>query len=276
LIFALERGWTLRDVIANAIFATGPLHVARMSGVYWTLYIGVFFYATVPFVFFAGRRAIQFSPYIAVGLFGTAWALGIRSGVAPHYLAYCYLGLQFGAWQRGAISGALLLTSLAPVTAAASVLPFISPFPDIVSPFFGLAPLVCAILLYAAIRVPFRARAVEFFGHISYSLYLLHATVISEVGGFLISNGYSSWTAAATCVGGACVLSAIAFVLIERPAIAAGRRFIKLLPPVMTSKTHRRETVDHSPMAKSTYVSAGANAGVPRHSGINLFRKKKG
>jgi peptidoglycan/LPS O-acetylase OafA/YrhL len=91
LIFALERGWTLRDVIANAIFATGPLHVARMSGVYWTLYIEVFFYATVPFVFFAGRRAIQFSPYIAIGLFGTAWALGIRSGVAPHYLAYCIL-----------------------------------------------------------------------------------------------------------------------------------------------------------------------------------------
>jgi peptidoglycan/LPS O-acetylase OafA/YrhL len=39
LIFATERGWTLRDIIANAIFATGPMHVARMSGVYWTLYI---------------------------------------------------------------------------------------------------------------------------------------------------------------------------------------------------------------------------------------------
>jgi hypothetical protein len=72
------------------------------------------------------------------------------------------------------------------------------------------------------------------------------------------------------------VLSATAFVLIERPAIAAGRRFIKLLSPVMTSKTHQRETVDHSPMAKSTYVRAGANVGAPRHSGINLFRKRKG
>lgn len=124
LIVALEGGWTLREVIANAFFATGPMHVARMSGVYWTLYIEMLFYATVPLVFLAGRRAIQFSPYVAIGLFGTLWAFGVRSGVAPHYLAYCYLGLQFGAWQRQVISGVLLLISLATVTAAASVLPF--------------------------------------------------------------------------------------------------------------------------------------------------------
>ncbi|MGC1355421.1 MAG: hypothetical protein WA851_06455, partial [Xanthobacteraceae bacterium] len=135
-----------------------------------------------------------------------------------------YLGLQFGAWERQVMSGVLLLISLATVPAAASVLPFISPFPDI----FGLAPLVCAILLYAAIRVLFQARAIEFFRHISSSLYLLHAIVISEVGAFLISDGYSSWTAAAACVGVACVLSAITLVVIERPAIAAGRRLVKL------------------------------------------------
>jgi hypothetical protein len=34
---------TLRDIIAIAIFATGPMHVARMSGVYWTLYIEMLF-----------------------------------------------------------------------------------------------------------------------------------------------------------------------------------------------------------------------------------------
>ena len=252
LIVALEGGWTLRDVIANAFFATGPMHVARMSGVYWTLYIEMLFYATIPLVFLAGRRAIQFSPYVAIGLFGTLWAFGVRSGVAPHYLAYCYLGLQFGAWQRQVISGVLLLISLATVTAAASVLPFISPFPDIVSPFFGLAPLVCAILLYAAIRVLFRARAIEFFGHISYSLYLLHAIVISDVGAFLISNGYSSWTAAVTCVGVACVLSAITLVVIERPAIAAGRRLVKLFSHAKVGAPASGKVVELPPATKNT------------------------
>ena len=233
-------------------FATGPMHVARMSGVYWTLYIEMLFYATIPLVFLAGRRAIQFSPYVAIGLFGTLWAFGVRSGVAPHYLAYCYLGLQFGAWQRQVTSGVLLLISLATVTAAASVLPFISPFPDIVSPFFGLAPLVCAILFYAAIRVPFRARAIEFFGHISYSLYLLHAIVISEVGAFLISNGYSSWTAAVTCVGVACVLSAITLVVIERPAIAAGRRLVKLFSRGKVGAPASGKVVELPPATKNT------------------------
>ena len=78
LIVALEGGWTLRDVIANAFFATGPMHVARMSGVYWTLYIEMLFYATFPLVFLAGRRAFQFSPYVAIGLFGTLWACTVR------------------------------------------------------------------------------------------------------------------------------------------------------------------------------------------------------
>ncbi len=203
-------------------------------------------------LFLAGRRAIQFGPFVAIGLFGTLWAFGVRSGVAPHYLAYCYLGLQFGAWQRQVISGVLLLISLATVTAAASVLPFISPFPDIVSPFFGLAPLVCAILLYAAIRVLFQARAIEFFRHISSSLYLLHAIVISEVGAFLISDGYSSWTAAAACVGVACVLSAITLVVIERPAIAAGRRLVKLFSRAKVGAPASGKVVDLPPATKNT------------------------
>jgi peptidoglycan/LPS O-acetylase OafA/YrhL len=228
LIFATERGWTLRDVMANAIFATGPLNVIRMSGVYWTLYIEVLFYATVPLVFLAGRRAIQFGPYVAIGLFGTLWAFGVRTGVAPHYLAYCYLGLQFGAWQRKVISSGVLVSSVATVTAAASILPFVSPFPDIVSQFLGLAPPVCAVLLYVAIRVAVRARLIEFFGHISYSLYLLHIIVISEIGNLLISDGYSRWMVAAACIGISTVFSTITFVLIERPAIGVGRQIIKL------------------------------------------------
>jgi len=247
LIFVTERGWTLRDVMANAIFATGPMHVTRMSGVYWTLYIEMLFYATVPLVFFAGRRAIRFSPYVAIGLFGTLWAFGVRSGVAPHYLAYCYLGLQFGAWRRKAIGRGVLLGSLITVTAAAGILPFISPFPDIISPFLGLAPAVCAILLYEAIRLPIRARPIELFGRISYSLYLLHAIFLSQVGGLLIADGYSSWLVAAACVAVATIFSLITFVLIERPAIAVGRWIIKLFSRAIVDETASARIIDLPP-----------------------------
>jgi peptidoglycan/LPS O-acetylase OafA/YrhL len=227
LIFATEHGWTLRDIASNAIFVTGPMHVVRMSGVFWTLYIEVLFYATVPLLFFAGRPSILMSSYIAIGLSGALWTVGIRSGVASHYLAYCYLGLQFGAWRRKVIAGGAVLCSLTVVTVAASVLPIVSPFTDIVSPFFGLAPPICAVLLYYALRFSFRARPVEFFGHISYSLYLLHSIVFSWLVIVLARAGYASWIAAGIIIGLSVALSTITLFMVERPGIAVAKQIVR-------------------------------------------------
>jgi peptidoglycan/LPS O-acetylase OafA/YrhL len=227
LIFATEHGWTLRDIVSNAIFATGPMHVVRMSGVFWTLYIEVLFYATVPLLFFVGRRSILMSSYVAIGLSGALWAVGIRSAVASHYLAYCYLGLQFGAWRRKMITGGAVLCSLTIVTVAASVLPIVSPFPDIVSPFFGLASPICAILLYHALRFSFRSRPVEFFGHISYSLYLLHSIVFSWFGIVFIRTGHASWIATGIIIGVAIALSTITLCVVERPGIAVAKQIVR-------------------------------------------------
>ncbi|HUZ32779.1 MAG TPA: acyltransferase [Xanthobacteraceae bacterium] len=227
IIFATDRRWTLRDVVSNAFFATGPMHVTRMSGVYWTLYIEVLFYLTVPLVFFLGRRAIVFSPYVVLGLFGTLWLLGVRQSIAPHYLVYCYLGLQFGAWRRKIIGGRLLLTSVMAVVVVTTVLPLVSPFPEIVSPFLGAAPLVCAILLFVALRFPFRARPIEFMGDISYSLYLLHPIVYSQVGTIFLSYQHGGWIAAVASIGFSVALSAVTLVFIERPTITVGKGLIK-------------------------------------------------
>ncbi len=227
LICATERGWTLRDVISNAIFLTGPMNVTRMSGVYWTLYIEVLFYLTVPLVFFLGRRAIIFSPCAVLALLGPFWLLGVRHSIAPHYLAYCYLGLQFGAWSRKVITGGVLLASVITVVVVPGSLALISPFPDIVSPFLGAAPVICALLLYAAIRFPFRAKTIEFLGDISYSVYLLHPTVYSQVGTIFLSYRHGSSLAALVSIGVSFAFSMIAFVFVERPAIAMGKRLIK-------------------------------------------------
>jgi len=227
IIFATEPGWALRDVVSNAIFATGPMHVVRMSGVYWTLYIEVLFYATVPLLFFLGRRAILLSSYFVIGLFGALWLFHIRSSVAPHYLAYCYLGLQFGGWQRKAIGRGELFASVFTVALVSSILPILSPFPSIASPFLGAAPVASAILLYSAVRLRFRAKPIELLGDISYSVYLMHAIVSIQVGNRLLSYGYASWIAAVANVGFSLALSVITFVLVERPSIAVGRRIVK-------------------------------------------------
>jgi len=226
LIAVTAGGWSRRDVLSNAFFLTGPMHVTRMSGIYWTLYIEVLFYATVPLLLFIGRRAVLASPYITTALFGTLWLAGYRVAVAPHYLIYCCLGLCFGAWYRKILSGRELSAAVATVVVFVGILPLVVPFPDIVSPLQGTAPLVCAVLLYAALRFPFRLPLLAFFGWISYSLYLLHAIVYVEVTPRLFAQGYPDWIVSIVATGLSIVISLGTFTFFETPTIDLGKRII--------------------------------------------------
>jgi peptidoglycan/LPS O-acetylase OafA/YrhL len=227
VVLVTESGWTLRDVAANALFITGPAHVARMNGVYWTLYIEVLFYALVPLIIFIGRRAILSGPCLVTTLFGGLWVLHVRAGVAPHYLAYCLTGLQFGAWQRDVISGKALALSFGIVVIATGILPIVAPFPDIVSPLLGLAPLVCGLLLWLALVAPFRSKPVAFFGNISYSLYLVHAVIGFRIANTMLSYGFAGWIAALAGVAVSILLSVVTLAVVERPMIGLGKRIIR-------------------------------------------------
>ena len=219
LIFFTEKTWTLADVVTNATFTAPLLGHSRMSGIYWTLYIEVLFYSLVPLIFlFSNRSVAALTPYLVIGAYAAALAWHLHPGPAAFFLVYCFLGLQFSQWARGLVHESTLIATIATVVAASSILP-------VLSPWLGLAPLICASLLFCSIRYPLHQRILEFFGYVSYSWYLLHPIIGSPVMEFL--NGWNPWLVAAAADVASLAAATVTFALVERPIIAAGKRLIR-------------------------------------------------
>jgi peptidoglycan/LPS O-acetylase OafA/YrhL len=220
LIFFLDAGWTLSDAIANASFTTQVMHVTRMSGVYWTLYIEMMFYALFPILWLLGLRVSYWSPLALLIVYSAAWLAGLPFSNAPYYLVYCLMGMQFGLWHRSKMSGTALAVSMIAVIIGSSLLP-------IVSPFLGLAPLVCGLFLYAVLRYPIRCGLLEIFGDVSYSWYLLHTIVGYRAMNLAVSVGWDTWLAAIVGIAASFALSIATFLAIERPTINLGKNLIR-------------------------------------------------
>jgi peptidoglycan/LPS O-acetylase OafA/YrhL len=219
LIFCWQSQWSVRDALANATFLTMPLHVTRMSGVYWTLYVEVMFYALVPLLWVAGARVSVASVYLLLAVYSIAWVAGVSITDAPFYVIYCLLGMQFGMRRRKIIGTTTLSLSVVAVAIGSSWLP-------IVSPYLGLAPLICSALVLIALEYPLRQHTLEWVGDVSYSLYLLHPIVGYWILYSLNSAGGSPWLSSIAGIAASFALSAVTFAMIERPIIDAGRRLI--------------------------------------------------
>jgi peptidoglycan/LPS O-acetylase OafA/YrhL len=222
VIFFSEGVWSAKDVIANATFTAPIFGVTRMSGVYWTLYIEVLFYALVPLLFLLGPRMIVAAPCALLAVYALAKIAQAPLSAAPFFLAFCLLGMQFGLWHRRKIDGYVVLLSTAIIICAASTLPDFSPW-------LGLAPAICAPLLYVAITLNPRQRALEICGHVSYSWYLLHAIVAHAVINVLIVYGWNLWLASLPGVTVAFGCAACTYRIVEQPAISAGKVLIRKL-----------------------------------------------
>jgi peptidoglycan/LPS O-acetylase OafA/YrhL len=217
-IFLFDPGWTIFNVITNAFFVAPAAHAPRMSGVYWTLYIEVLFYALVPLLWYSGRRAIVLAPYFLIAVYAICWLAGVTISAAPFYVVYCLAGMQLGAWKRNTVSGITMFVTLVTIVVASSVLP-------IVAPWLGLVPLVCASLLWIALQYRVRFALLEVFGNVSYSWYLLHPIVGYWVMAALQSLGI--WQSATFGVIVSFLASALTFALIEAPLIEAGRVLVR-------------------------------------------------
>lgn len=222
VIFFAEGVWSAKDVIANATFTAPIFGVTRMSGIYWTLYIEVLFYALVPLLFFLGPRIIVAAPYGLLAVYALAKNVHLPLSAAPFFFAFCLLGMQFGLWHRQKIDGRVVLLSTLIIVCGASALPDFSPW-------LGLAPAICAPLLYAAIKLNPRQRVLEIFGHVSYSWYLLHAIVAHAVIDALIPRGWNLWPASLLGVTAAFGCAAVTYRIVEQPAINAGKILIRRL-----------------------------------------------
>jgi peptidoglycan/LPS O-acetylase OafA/YrhL len=218
-ILVSQAGWSVKDVLANATFTAPIFGIARMSGVYWTLYIEVLFYALVPTLFFLGPRIVILSPFAIAGVYLLAKVAHVSLSPAPFFLVFCLLGMQFGLWRRQQSGGDVLLLSIVTATAAASSVANFSPW-------LGLAPAICAPMLYAATRFNLRQRILQIFGYVSYSWYLLHAIIAHAVIDAAISHGLNIWPASLLGVAVAFIAAVATYLLVEKPFVGAGRALI--------------------------------------------------
>ena len=216
VVFVSSTAWTLRDVAVNATFTAPVLHLERMLGVYWTLYIEVLFYALVPFVRYAGERAIVLAPYLLICVFCVIYGTFGSINDASFYVLFCFAGMQIGAWSRGQITVAQLAIAIVAICVSASALTGVGVY-------FGLAPLLCTLIFMIGMRFSWSGRALEMIGNVSYSWYLLHSLAGYWAVAGASSLGAPIWLATLFGVVFSLTISAATFLLIELPAITIGR-----------------------------------------------------
>jgi peptidoglycan/LPS O-acetylase OafA/YrhL len=216
LVFVSGTAWTLRDVVANATFTAPVLRSERMLGVYWTLYVEVLFYAIVPFVRYAGERAIKWAPYFLIFVFCVIFGAFGAINNASFYIVFCFAGMQIGAWSRNQITALQLAIVIAAVCISASTLTGVGVY-------FGLAPLLCALVFVIGMRFSWTFLPLEIVGNVSYSWYLLHPLIGYWIVAAGSSLGSPNWLAAIFGIVFSLIVSAATFLLIERPALTLGR-----------------------------------------------------
>ena len=216
LLVAFALGaWTVRDLVLNAFFLVPLARTELMSGVYWTLYVEVLFYALAPLLVYAGDRAIVVSLYLVIAADA---AVFLYRGVPSHalyHLTFCLLGMSFGAWNRGKLTDFGLTLAAFAVTAHAALSP-----QGASSRSRRWSARSDVVRLAACGELP----PMAFLGAVSYGWYLLHAILGFPLMAAMARGGFPDWQAA-LAAGMATLFAAwLAHLLIERPGIAFGRR----------------------------------------------------
>jgi peptidoglycan/LPS O-acetylase OafA/YrhL len=213
---------TVRDVTINALLIQDFFGTPLVIGVIWTLLIEIKFYVFAPFVMRGGAVALRLAPYATVAVNATVFLIRGEGSTFLTYLTFCFVGMQFGPWSRGQMSGRILALPILIAAVATSV--FASHFPH------GLAIFVLfnATIMAAALRWSPVIPILPFIGKVSYSWYLYHAAIgYPLVVSLTALLGETAWTQGfivfvATIV--TLFIAWLSFTIVERPMVAFGYR----------------------------------------------------
>jgi peptidoglycan/LPS O-acetylase OafA/YrhL len=220
LIVLTSSNWTMPQIASNATFTAPLFGFERMSGVYWTLYIEVTFYMIAPLLRMMGERAIRLAPFVFIAALGVMWATRGGVNAALFYMVFCFAGMQFGAWYRGALSLKSTIFSMAVIAVASAAFP-------VVSVWLGLAPIVFGPMLWLALTKDIHFKPLEYCGNISYSWYLTHFIVGVPILHLGAQLGMGRWLPCIIATAASFLLSALIWRYFEKPTIEIGRRVVK-------------------------------------------------
>lgn len=96
---------------------------------------------------------------------------------------------------------------------------------------FGAAGLIIGTLATPALGRFLSSPPMAFLGRISFSLYLLHTTILFSIAPwFPLTDGWGALALCVVLVGLSCAAASVGYYAVERPAIRLGSRVCKLVP----------------------------------------------
>lgn len=232
------------DIAANITMLPALLKAIPIIGVYWTLHIEIFFYASCFLIFWAGyihsakANFILMVVWLCLGLLGGGYRFfhpesSLPIGI-PTYLAAMHFGtlarikiLEENEPSSNLLKAALLLLLTAVITS--NTAGYIASHTEIVGWVAANTGYVAGIILFLLCiwKNFFAGKIMAYVGLISYSLYLFHTPSIQIFEYFWPK--FSSWQLAA-CVGTFFVFSASFLIaslvqkFVEKPMIGVARK----------------------------------------------------
>lgn len=232
--------WTL--VLKHILFIGPSYNVREFNTAFWTLIIEMRVSIILPFFLLLMRR-------LSFGGMWLVYAITLLVGFVsePRFVGG-FSALQILGWTSLFIAGAIVARAvllqpsyirrifLRRSVAFLSVITFL--FAGYLRPLLhvsgfltrglcaagGLAT-ICAALYNLDLRSFLNTRALRFMGRVSYSLYLVHATILYVI--FHLLGTFSKWAIFGLYIGVSFLVAAISYELIERPSIELGRRLTK-------------------------------------------------